>query len=137
MADVIPTLTLDGFVSNKKAQMVKLFEYFLASDKSQSNVFNNVQSLKYILTKHKNNGDIKLELDKALQELYGTHFTSVTPDVRIIDVPNTSTINIYINVKCTYEDKTYELVREVSSTNGDYSIYDKSLAAVLEEQGII
>lgn len=133
----IPTLTLDGFVSNKKAQMVKLFEYFLASDKSQSNVFNNIQSLKYILTQNKNMSDLKTALDRAIMDLYKPFFTNVTPDVIIKESDESNVINIYINIKTTYEGKMYELTREVTSTNGDYNVFDRSLASILEEQGII
>lgn len=133
----IPTLTLDGFVTNKKAQMVKLFEYFLASDKSQSNVFNNIQSLKYILTQNKNMSDLKTALDRAIMDLYKPFFTNVTPDVIIKESDTSNVINIYINIKTTYEGKMYELTREVVSTNGDYNVFDKSLASILEEQGIL
>ena len=133
----IPTLTLDGFITNKKAQMVKLFEYFLASDKSQSNVFNNIQSLKYILTQNKNMSDLKTALDRAIMDLYKPFFTNVTPDVIIKQSDTSNVINIYINIKTTYEGKMYELTREVTSTNGDYNVFDKSLASILEEQGII
>lgn len=133
----IPTLTLDGFVTNKKAQMVKLFEYFLASDKSQSNVFNNIQSLKYILTQNKNMSDLKTALDRAIMDLYKPFFTNVTPDVIIKESDESNVINIYINIKTTYEGKMYELTREVVSTNGDYNVFDKSLASILEEQGIL
>lgn len=133
----IPTLTLDGFVTNKKAQMVKLFEYFLASDKSQSNVFNNIQSLKYILTQNKNMSDLKTALDRAIMDLYKPFFTNVTPDVIIKESDESNVINIYINIKTTHEGKMYELTREVVSTNGDYNVFDKSLASILEEQGIL
>lgn len=133
----IPTLTLDGFVTNKKAQMVKLFEYFLASDKSQSNVFNDIQSLKYILTQNKNMSDLKTALDRAIMDLYKPFFTNVTPDVIIKESDTSNVINIYINIKTTHEGKMYELTREVVSTNGDYNVFDKSLASILEEQGII
>ena len=133
----IPTLTLDGFITNKKAQMVKLFEYFLASDKSQSNVFNNIQSLKYILTQNKNMSDLKTALDRAIMDLYKPFFTNVTPDVIIKESDTSNVINIYINIKTTHEGKMYELTREVVSTNGDYNVFDKSLANILEEQGIL
>ena len=133
----IPTLTLDGFITNKKAQMVKLFEYFLASDKSQSNVFNDIQSLKYILTQNKNMSDLKTALDRAIMDLYKPFFTNVTPDVIIKESDTSNVINIYINIKTTHEGKMYELTREVVSTNGDYNVFDKSLASILEEQGII
>ena len=133
----IPTLTLDGFITNKKAQMVKLFEYFLASDKSQSNVFNDIQSLKYILTQNKNMSDLKTALDRAIMDLYKPFFTNVTPDVIIKESDTSNVINIYINIKTTHEGKMYELTREVTSTNGDYNVFDKSLANILEEQGIL
>ena len=133
----IPTLTLDGFITNKKAQMVKLFEYFLASDKSQSNVFNDIQSLKYILTQNKNMSDLKTALDRAIMDLYRPFFTNVTPDVIIKESDTSNVINIYINIKTTHEGKMYELTREVTSTNGDYNVFDKSLANILEEQGIL
>ena len=133
----IPTLTLDGFITNKKAQMVKLFEYFLASDKSQSNVFNDIQSLKYILTQNKNMSDLKTALDRAIMDLYKPFFTNVTPDVIIKESDTSNVINIYINIKTTHEGKMYELTKEVTSTNGDYNVFDKSLANILEEQGIL
>lgn len=51
--DVIPSLTVDGFITNKRTQISKIMEYFLASDKSQSNTFyGKVYSLKGILQEY-------------------------------------------------------------------------------------
>ena len=34
--DVIPSLTVEGFITNKRTQISKIVEYFLASDKTPS-----------------------------------------------------------------------------------------------------
>ena len=124
----IPSLTLDGFINNKKIQMSKLFEYFLASDYSQSNTFyTQIKSLKYILAKSANPEEARVSIARALEGLYSSYFTTASADVILVEKEGTSQVSIHIEVKATYENETYSLIRELQYTNGDIETFNSLL----------
>ena len=76
--DVIPSLTVEGFITNKRTQITKIMEYFLASDKSQSNTFyGKVYSLKGILQEYSSPSDISNAIKSQLTDMCLHHFDSV------------------------------------------------------------
>lgn len=125
----IPTLTLDGFLNTKKLQMSKLFEYYLASDYSQSNTFaGSVCSLKYVLAK--SGGDamtIKRGIESDLSALYGNHFSTVTPDVNVYEPEGTGKIVVEINVTATHDGETYTLLKSINYDKGDIEGFNEML----------
>lgn len=125
----IPTLTLDGFLNTKKLQMSKLFEYYLASDFSQSNTFyGGVCSLKYVLAK--SGGDavsIKRGIESDLNKLYGNHFTSVTTDVGVYEPEGTGKIIVEINLSATFDNETFTLNKTINYDKGDIEGFNDML----------
>ena len=117
----VPTLTLDGFLNTKKLQMSKLFEYYLASDFSQSNTFyGQVCSLKYILAKSGGDADtIRSGIVADLSKLYGNHFTTVTPDVNVYQPEGTGKIVVEIDLTATFNGETFRLTKNISYDKGD------------------
>ena len=114
--------------------MKKLFVYFMASDFSQSNTFNNqIASLKYIMTMYHDSADIKREIEKALTKLYGAHFDTVSPVVTITyDTENA--ITLYgINIAAVYNGESFVLDRTINSNLSNIATYETALAELYEQ----
>ena len=75
---VIPTLSTDGFVSNPKMIMNKLFQYYLACDNYQSLPFKVInRSLRYTMSKFDNDTSRLIrELENDLTNIYITYFNN-------------------------------------------------------------
>jgi len=124
MANVLPLLSVDGFVTSKDVLMVKLYEHFKASDKSQSSVFKDeVVSLKYIINNSKDDVDIKTDLEKSLSTLYGNYFKSVAVIVTIDNVGSSKNIGVDIQV-VDYDTLTYALSLSVNVVNNNLGNYN-------------
>lgn len=124
MGNVLPLLSVDGFVTSKDMLMVKLYEHFKAADKSQSTIFKDeVVSLKYIINNSKDDIDIKTDLEKSLTILYGNYFKSVTVIVTIDNVGSSKNIGIDIQV-VDYDQLTYALSLSASAVNNNLVTYD-------------
>lgn len=134
---VIPSLTVDGNITNKDLQMKKLFQYFLASDYSQSNQFyGKIASLKYILATYTDSADISLEIKKALNSLYTDFFDSVSVTVSIQNTTTTGITVYNINISCIYDSTTYELAQSIDSSLAKIENYDAAVAALFENYNI-
>lgn len=124
----IPTLTVDGWTSNKNAQMGKLFEYFLASNYSQSNTFyGNISSLKWIFANFEENYDISEEIRKALLRLYENYYDTTVVDVTIDTESSESSNDYSINIICEYEGSRYILAKDIVESNGSITNFDDIL----------
>ena len=115
---VIPTLTLDGFVSDVNTTILKIYQYFVTSDYSQSVMyFDNISSLKYLI------GQAGSDLDKLEDDISETLYTmcqrycdDVTVDVEITTEKISETKhsnNIKINITVIEDGVTYDLERSV------------------------
>lgn len=134
MTGTIPTLTLDGFVNNKNAQMGKLFEYFLASDYSQSNVFyRDISSLKYLVTEYKDSQELKREIENTLSKLYKRHFDNVSVLVEVKESELSSTTELLINITADNDGKQYYLAKDIKQSNGEIDNYESMLDELHEE----
>lgn len=134
MADVVPSLTRNGFISNKNEQMKKLFEYFLASDYSQSNTFSNkIASLKYIMTTYKDSSEVKREIEKALRLLYQAHFDTVSPSITVYEDASNSVIRYNINISAVHDGTTYTIDRSIDSSLANIATYEAALAVLFEQ----
>ncbi len=134
MIGTIPTLTLDGFVNNKNAQMGKLFEYFLASDYSQSNVFyRDISSLKYLITEYKDSQELKREIENTLSKLYKRHFDNVSVLVEVKESELSSTTELLINITADNDGKQYYLAKDIKQSNGEIDNYESMLDELHEE----
>jgi hypothetical protein len=132
--DAIPTLGLDGWMKNKHSQMGKLFEYFLASDYSQSNTFyGEIASLKYILASGNDSVKIKDDIVITLTKLYEKHFDTVEVVVEVKESEEESTIEYRIDVNATHGEDIYELSKDISESNGSISNFEALLDELYNE----
>lgn len=131
MNKVFPSLSSDGFVEDRSILSKKLFEMFLASDKSQSN-FKNIQSLKYILNSETVDDYAKNEdIRKGLEKLYNIYFDTV-----IVSVINTTTdenVLVYkIQVDANYKGVNYSIKETISNDYfTDIDKFDKELQGLI------
>lgn len=124
---VIPSLTIDGWDTNPLSQMSKLFEYYQASDYSQSDYFmGSIISLKYTLSKDIRPNILKENIEADLRKLYGKFFDTVEP---IIDVQEEGDgiVNIIINLTCTYNTQTYTLAKSIKGRSSGIIEYQTKL----------
>lgn len=124
---VIPSLTIDGWDTNPLSQMSKLFEYYQASDYSQSDYFmGSIISLKYTLSKDIRPNILKENIETDLRKLYGKFFDTVEP---IIDVQEEGDgiVNIIINLTCTYNTQTYTLAKSIKGRSSGIIEYQTKL----------
>ena len=124
---VIPSLTIDGWDTNPLSQMSKLFEYYQASDYSQSDYFmGSIISLKYTLSKDIRPNILKENIEADLRKLYGKFFDTVEP---IIDVQEEGDgiVNIIINLTTTYNVQTYTLAKSIKGKSSGIIEYQTKL----------
>lgn len=115
---VIPTLTVAGWDTNPTTQMSKLFEYYQASDYSQSNTFHGrITSLQYTLSRETNPEALKKAIENDIVTLYGCYFDSVEPLVVVQPQPS-ETVRLEINIECVKDDNTYHLSTSLATTKG-------------------
>jgi len=111
---VFPSLSSDGFISDRSVLMSKLFEMFLASDASQSN-YTTAQSLKSILNSETVDDYAKRDdISKALNKLYAPYYDTV--DVNVTnDVSNTNVEMFDVSIKTVYGGNDYALSQSLSN----------------------
>lgn len=114
MNSVLPSLSDEGFITNKEVIIAKLFKYFLASNYSQSNTFyGDISSLNYIIATNTPNDKMRADLETTLIKLYGRYFDSVDFNVNI-ETDNTDVAKIYIDGTLQDGTKTYNLSKTVA-----------------------
>ena len=132
MADInnaVPSLSSDGFITNKNLQMTKLFGYFMAADYSQSTFFkDSVYSLKYILAQYTNPATAAVAIETALKELYKKYYDKVTVFVDQQDNGG-GIVKLMIDVQCIDNNpyKQYNLYKEIKTKDGNMVEYENSL----------
>lgn len=127
LISTLPSLSIDGYITNRHVIMYKLWLYFLASEYSQSNIWRKqIYSLKYILNTIDDKMDIGREIELALTKLYENYFDNVQA-VCVTNVINVSKIHITISLVCEYDKNTYTLKQELSSTNNHIDDYEEKL----------
>lgn len=139
MTSSVPTLTMDGFVTNKNLMVAKLWAYYLTSDHSQSTTFSgDVQSLKYDLLSSDIDSMLTKNIEASLEELYGNYFDKAKADVVLKTDKDTNTQ--YASISLTLSDidekgytKKYYLSKEIESTNGEIKNFEKLLDNLYEE----
>lgn len=139
--DVVPTLTIDGFVSNRNSIMTKLFEYFLASDSNQSTMFyGKVTSLKAILKKENTPDKIEARIVSELKALYSNFYTSVDvlTEQETVTNENKMVTNIKVDITASYNEKIYTLSQDIQYSNADILTFDQQLADLYaaEKEGL-
>lgn len=113
MTPVIPTLTVDGWDTTPLSQMSKLWEYYQASDYSQSNIFRGkITSLKYTLQTETNPERLSDAIKSDIERLYGEFFEKVTPIIEVKEMGD-GIVNINIDVTCVRNFEEYKLTRAI------------------------
>ena len=132
MNNVLPTLTLDGYLDSVEIMMTKLFEYFVTSEYSQSKLFyTNISSLPYLVR------DAGPDLDKledsvkeTLTKLYSRFWNNVTVFVNVKDKKISSTKHktiIDIDIEVIHNNRTYTLNKSAEVTDNEVRKIDKKI----------
>ena len=124
---MLPTLTEHGYITNKHLIVRKLWEYFLAADYSQSNIFRDyVYSLRYIVAKE-HPDDIGAVLESTLSRYYGEYFDNVEVETEVTNNADSGILDIGIYMVCYDDDDStkYNLHKKIKSTNGQIDNFDK------------
>jgi len=122
--DALPTLSPEGFITNRTIMMTKLYEYFISSEQSQSNTFfGEVVSLKYIISEAADLAELQAMTVTALTKMYSKYFTSVAVDITVTSTDNTMAITVNIR---TVDDvaKTYQLSEIVNVTDNNITNHE-------------
>lgn len=118
MKSVVPTFTTSGFVSDINIMLVKIYEYFITSQKSQSSSFyTDIISLPYILQVNGNDFDnITSECISSLKKVCSEYWSNVTVDASISKIDNNGneSNNLFINIEVTEDGKTYYLDKSIT-----------------------
>ena len=119
MSQVVPTLTLSGFVSDVPTMIDHMFSYYLTSDYSQSNVFHGkIVSLQKQIQQYQHD---EVDLERNIREQLEAYFRSVADDVTIdvsTTVPNPTDpnrINITLSAILIKDGKSYSVGRLVET----------------------
>lgn len=116
----LPSLGAEGWLSNKKAIMEKLFTYYIASEYNQTNTFyTQVKSLKYDLFISYDEHAIRSRIEDSLTKLYSPYFDSVEFSSKLTEKEGSKLVEITIDVKCTYGNETYTLSKIIESNFDD------------------
>lgn len=114
MNSTLPSLTDEGFISNKNIMLGKLFQYFLASNYSQSNTFfGDISSLSYILANNVPDNKMKADIETTLVKLYSRYFDKADFVVTIED-NYTDVAPVYIEGVLVDNGITYTLSKVLS-----------------------
>lgn len=120
MNTAIPTLSINGWTTDKKSMVAKLFEHFLCSNNSQTSVYlNTISSFKYIIKNSDDDIEIRKELTNSLNMLYKCYFESVVVNVYSSqDAENPAITNYAVDIVCKDElGNEYKLSKEISESN--------------------
>lgn len=129
----VPALTIDGFITNKRLMLSKIWEYFLCAEYSQSNIFHGkITSFKYIMATAKPLDDVRTQLEAGLEELCKRYFSSASCTVDLEEMPN-STHRVNISLVVSDDEKQYHLYNEVLYTNGKIETFEQKLNELYEE----
>ena len=124
---VIPALTLEGWDTSPESQISKLFEYYQASDYSQSNSFiGNITSLKYTLKQTRDMLQLSKLIEADIIRLYGDFFDTVEPLVDAKEIQG-GIIRVDINIKLTRGVKEYTLTKAIHGKSSGIIGYETKL----------
>ena len=134
--DVIPSITGEGFITNKRTQISKIVEYFLASDKSQSNTFyGKVYSLKGILQEYSSPSDIASAIKSQLTEMCLHHFDSVEVLTDVSeDKTHRGVYNIKVDIIGRYGEEIITLSKELPYSMASTTSFDSQLLNLYKEK---
>jgi len=85
MGNILPTLTEEGFLDNPQQMLIKIYEYFLSSDYSQSvSFFGNIASLRYLVREYNDSIDtLRIEITNTLNSLMSRYWSNYEVTIEI------------------------------------------------------
>lgn len=115
--DALPTLSVDGFLTTKAGIMIKLYEYFMASDYSQSNTFlGDIASMKYIAATATDINELTAMTKDALEKMYLRYFPTVVVEITPYDRPNN--MEVVVDIVATDDTGvTHTLKNSIKTVN--------------------
>jgi len=121
--DALPTLTVEGFTTDPAIIVIRLYEYFMASDYSQSLTFlGEIASMKYIAS----NAKSIEELDRMVKDTLTKMYTNYFPVVVIDTIPKETDTLMEVTVNIVATDKNGVIHRFkdlLSKTNNNVTSY--------------
>lgn len=133
----VPTLTTDGFISDPSIMLIKIYEYFLSSDYSQSVIFyGNISSLPYLIREAGSDFDeLKILVKDTLNKMCSRYWTNSNVDVTFTSTPISSTKhsnNINIDIIIIDNGRTYTLNKSVNITDYKVKTFDDKVEYFLK-----
>jgi len=127
----LPHLGTTNWITDPSQLMLKLYEYYLISDKSQSNIFtNHIASLKQTIQKYSDLTEIKDIIKEELSAMYGRYFDSVVVNVTDNYDDNKANVLLEISIKVTKDGKEYFLNREIQNSDNNIENLDDRLSEI-------
>ena len=126
MLKTLPTLTLNGFVTDDNLMMTKIYEYFLTTLASQSTLYAYYISSYDKLVKDTPtvSNDLEMAMRDSLYKLYDRYYNNVEPTVSLLikDELGNSVYSVGIEIECYNDagDKLY-LSKSLTVTDGKLS----------------
>ena len=129
----LPMLNRNGWIENKEIVIDKLFEHFLASEYSQTNLlYGEVASLKFILASSANVDTIRHDIISALNTLFSKYFDTVSVYVNVVSDEKTGTNIFNISMEIKDDGETYTLYKAVETRLGKITKFNQEQEALYE-----
>jgi len=121
--DALPTLSVDGFTTDPAVIVVKLYEYFMASDYSQSLTFlGEIASMKYIAATAKDIDEMDRLVKDTLYKMYNRYFPVVVIDT--IPKETDTLMEVSVNIIATDPTGTVHRFKDLlTKTNNNITSY--------------
>lgn len=129
----LPMLNRNGWIENKEIVIDKLFEHFLASEYSQTNLlYGEVASLKFILASSANVDSIRHDIISALNTLFSKYFDTVSVYVNVVSDEKTGTNIFNVSMEIKDDGETYTLYKAVETRLGKITKFNQEQEALYE-----
>lgn len=126
----LPTLGIEGWLSNPQALVEKMFFYYVASYGKQSNMFRGyVYSLLDSVKKGSDPYEIRNNIVQDLSSLYESHFPreDINVTVTASEVLEDAIVNLYIDVTLTKDNVKYSLKETLEIKDSNINNYQTVL----------
>jgi len=133
----VPTLTTDGFVTDPSIMLIKIYEYFLSSDYSQSvSFYGNIASLPYLIREAGSDfEELKILVKDTLNKMCSRYWTNTNVEVSFTTKkisPNKHSNNINIDITIIENGKTHTLSKSVNVTDYKVKTFDEKIEYFLQ-----
>lgn len=116
------TLSRQGLLRGVGERIDRIMAYYLASNRSQSELYNGVKSLQGTIQLYQNDPDrLKQTVQSDLTGLFAANFDDVTASVSIKDVSdfdNSQRMNIVMDIIVWDQGVAYSVGKELQTING-------------------